>query len=289
MSKMRIGFVGPYTYFENHFPENWRGRDDVLCLDVDEWDYSFLTRMINFRPDLTVFYRPELYPKKYIKSITGKRVAFLSEPIQLPGQLETPESALRSSVYSRMSWESYHYCIYYDATKKSAIEKRGWPINAYRPLPIDTSAFRPNAGRRPIDVAFIGKPTPHRVAELDFLRSTDLKFAWVAHGLSGRALAALFRRSKVVLNIHADEMPSFEPRIYLGAACGCVVLSETLGQRPEAMKESIVEYTGSLDYASVKRALRLFSSGGSQKASELESLSLGVGRFLQELEMAISV
>lgn len=286
---MRIGFVGPFTYFENHFPEKWRSRDNIFCLDVDEWDYSFLTRMINFRPDLTVFYRPELYPKKYLKSIPGKRVAFLSEPIQLAGQSETIESSLRSSVYERMSWESYHHSIYYDVTKKSSIERRGWPINAYRPLPIDTSAFRPNAGRRPIDVAFIGKPTPHRVAELDFLRSTDLKFAWVAHGLSGRALAALFRRSKIVLNIHADEMPSFEPRIYLGAACGCVVLSESMGQRPEVMKESVVEYAGSLDYASVKSALRLFSSGEPQRASELEFSKLGVDRFLQELERAVLV
>ncbi|TPM37558.1 hypothetical protein [Mesorhizobium sp. B2-3-4] len=122
---------------------------------------------------------------------------------------------------------------------------------------------------------------------MDFLRSTDLKFAWVAHGLSGRALAALFRRSKVVLNIHADEMPSFEPRIYLGAACGCVVLSEPMGQRPEVMRESIIEYSGSLDYAGVKSALRLFNTGEPQRASELESSKLGVDRFLLDLESAI--
>ncbi len=186
---MRIGFVGPYTYFENHFPEKWKSRSNVLCLDVDEWDYSFLTRMINFRPDMTIFYRPELYPKKYLRSISGRRVAFLTEPIQFSGKEETLESQLRIQVYSRMDWDSYHYCVYYDETKRDSIKNKGWPIDAYHPLPIDTSVFRPSASRRPIDVAFIGKPTPHRVAELDFLRSTDLKFVWVAHGLSGGALA----------------------------------------------------------------------------------------------------
>jgi hypothetical protein len=278
---MRVGFVGPHTYFENHFPERWRSRKDILCLDVDEWDYSFLTRMINFRPDITIFYRPELYPKKYLRSISGKKVAFLTEPIQTAGEVETLESRLRSHVYSRMSWESYDYCYYYDETKRAAVEERGWPIDAYHPLPIDTSAFRPSAGSRSIDVAFVGKPTPHRVAELDFLRSTDLRFVWVAHGLSGRSLATLFRRSKVVLNIHADEMQSFEPRIYLGAACGCAVLSEPTGQSPAIMKDSVIEYAGSLDYGAIQRAIGLFHSGVLQESARLQIEYLSVDRFVE--------
>lgn len=280
---MRIGFVGPLTYFENHFPENWRRRADMLCLDVDEWDYSFLTRMINFRPDLTVFYRPELYPRRYLRSVPGRRIAFLSEPIQDNRHEQTAESLLRDHVYGRIDWGSYHEAIYYDATKEAEVRRRGWPVARFRPLPIDTSSFRPGGGTRPVDVAFIGKATPHRVAQLDFLRGTDLRFVWVAHGLSGRGLAALFRRSKVVLNVHADEMVSYEPRILLGAAAGCIVLSEPTGQESPHFRGRIIEFQGALDYAKVRMAITAFDRRTGAETIAPSSAALSTDRFIREL------
>ena len=245
-SKRRIAVVGHFTYFENHFPEGWRDDPDVICLDVSERDYNWLVAIHNFRPQLTLFYRPELYPRWLVERVPGLRVALLSEPLPTlkDGELEyTDETRLRLQVYGSMSWDAYHWRIFYDAGKKSSAIKLGFPIDEYRPLPIDTSHFRITCpySERQLDVVFVGKPTPHRIARLDFLRSSKLTFLWIAHGMSGGELAALFNRAKLVLNVHADGHPAFEPRLYLAAACGAAVLTEALSSQPELFIESIWE------------------------------------------------
>ena len=78
---MKIGIVGPLTWFSGHFPEGWEDDPEICAVDVDEGDYRFLIHLINFRPQITLFYRPELYPKRYIEQISGMKVGFLSEPI----------------------------------------------------------------------------------------------------------------------------------------------------------------------------------------------------------------
>lgn len=244
---IRIAVVGHYTYFENHFPERWRKDPNILCIDVNEGNYSWLLAVYNFRPQLTLFFRPELYPRRYIESIPGLRVAILSEPI--PGLVDgklvlTIETRLRLRVYSNMAWDAYHWRIFYDKGKIASAKKLAFPIDEYRPLPIDTKSFCPpvSSKERIYDVSFIGKPTPHRISKLDFLRSSSLKFLWVAHGLSGDNLSAIFKRSKVVVNVHADGVKAFEPRIYLAAACGAGVFSEPLSSDPEYFSYSISEY-----------------------------------------------
>jgi hypothetical protein len=287
LDQIRVGIVGHRTWFENHFPEHWRKRHNILCLDVDEWDYSFLTQMINFRPDLTLFYRPELYPERYLRSIRGRRVAFLSEPLPASSAHDSEETQLRERVYARMAWSAYHEAYYYDSSKQSAVDTRRWPITGYRPLPIDTSVFKPSARSRPIDLCFIGKPTPHRVAALDFLRSTDLNFVWIAHGVSGSSLASVFRRSKVVLNIHADAHPALEPRVYLAAACGCAVLSEALGSPAAILADQIREFDGHLDYRLATEALQLFRSDGAAWQTRNDYLELSVDSFLESLAAGV--
>ena len=78
---MKIAVVGPFTWFAPHFPEQWQDDANVLCLNIDEFDYKFLITLINFRPDITLFYRPEIYPRKFIEQVSGLKIAFLSEPI----------------------------------------------------------------------------------------------------------------------------------------------------------------------------------------------------------------
>ena len=65
----------------------------------------------------------------------------------------------------------------------------GFPIDEFRPLPIDISLFHPDARPEPEwDIVFVGKATPHRIAVLDFLRLARLRFLWIAHGCTGPAL-----------------------------------------------------------------------------------------------------
>lgn len=244
---MRIGVVGSFTYFENHFPERWFEDKDILALDVFEADYSWLIILHNFSPDVTLFFRPELYPRRFIESIPGIRIALLSEPVPnvVNGKLElSSETKLRMKVYQLMDWDLYHWRIFYDEGKQDSINALGYTIDEFRPLPIDTATFHPpTRSEYRYDVCFVGKATPHRIEKLDFLRSSRLSFIWVAHGASGQDLAELFRSSRIVLNVHADAKNAFEPRIYLAAACGSLVVSETLSSRPLHFAERIIEDT----------------------------------------------
>ncbi|WP_250865915.1 hypothetical protein [Caballeronia sp. INSB1] len=273
----RIAVVGHFTYFENHFPEGWQGDSEVLCVDVDERDYSWLLSVYNFRPQLTLFFRPELYPRHYVESIPGVRVAILSEPLPVltDGELTyTDETRLRERVYASMAWSAYHWRIFYDKGKQESAEKMRFPIDEFWPLPIDTSHFRPpSAGKkRSFDVTFLGKPTPHRISQLDFLRSSSMSFLWVAHGLSGKRLAEIFRRSKIVLNVHADGHEAFEPRLYLAAACGAGVVTERLSSRPDYFKDFIWEHTGHWNEGSLKEYVN--------RATEMS----GLGKLLDDVE-----
>lgn len=284
---MRIAAVGPKTWFANHFPEGWEQDPAVLCLDVFEEDYSWLILLRNWRPDVTLFYRPELYPAEYLRHIPGLRLAFLTEPLPAMqgGRLEaTAESALRLTVYQRMAWGAYHRCLYYDSGRRASVEHLRWPVSGYRPIPIDTRHFHPGlpGDARPIDVCFVGKATPHRIRMLDFLRSASMRFLWVAHGVSGADLAMLFRRSRVVLNVHADGVPAQEPRLYLAAACGCRVISEPLSTAPTAFGGRIVQIPAPWTEARLRAELALADSTPWTEADEAERLSLGVRRLLAE-------
>jgi hypothetical protein len=234
------------AYFGNHLPERWQTDKNILCLDVNETDYSWLLHLHNFKPSLTLFYRPELYPEHYLRTLGGLKIAFLSEPLPAVrnGKLDmSPETELRMRVYANMAWEAYDWCIFYDRGKRASVEILRYPIDEYRALPIDTSFFNPvGRPKRPhFDVCFIGKPTAHRIWKMDFLRTGPLKFIWIAHGYHGRMLASLFRRSKIVLNIHADAKEAFEPRVYLAAASGALVLSEPLSSTPDFFRDRIVQ------------------------------------------------
>lgn len=279
-------------WFANHYPEQWRGDADVICLDVSEVDYSWLMVLRNWRPDVTLFYRPELYPERFLQHIDGFRIAFLTEPLPAlkEKQLETtPESALRLQVYKRMDWQVFHRRLYYDGGRGETVAFLGWPIDSFRPLPIDTATFYPPrlGTTRPIDICFLGKATPHRIWRLDPLRffgvdSPPLKFVWIAHGLSGMRLARLFRRSKVVLNVHADGVPTMEPRIYLAAACGCRVVSEPLSSAPAVFRPWIVEEPREWTYEVLREHLVAQAALNWSSADEAERLALGVRRLLAE-------
>ncbi|MEZ5117550.1 MAG: hypothetical protein R2737_14915 [Candidatus Nanopelagicales bacterium] len=256
----------------------------MLAVDVDERDYSWLRVLYNFRPNITMFFRPELYPGHLVRAIPGIRVAILSEPIAAmsAGQLRfTEESRLRHLVYSNMDWLSYHWRVYYDEGRRPEASALGFVIDEFRPLPIDTSVFRPPPpeAARDIDVFFVGKATPHRIETLDFLRLHPGRFLWIAHGVSGSELAALLQRSKVVLNVHADGVPAAEPRVHLAAACGAVVLSERLSAPSGAGWPHVLEVD-----SITHDAIRLASDAAEKSPKSTAPLNqLSVRSFLAEV------
>jgi len=152
-------------------------------------------------------------------------------------------------------------------------------------MPIDTEVFHPPQIQRsrPYDVCFVGKATSHRIAVLDFLRSSSLKFLWVAHGVSGRDLAHIFRRSRLVLNIHADGVPALEPRLYLAAACGCQVITEPLSSRPTIFLSRVIEEKRALNEVILRDHLREASGQIWTNEDELDRQSLSARQMIKSI------
>ncbi len=282
---MRIAALGPRTWFANHFPEGWEDDPAVLALDATEGDFSWMVAVRNFHPDVTLFYRPELYPARYLRLIPGFRLAFLSEPLPAlgPGGLEaTEESALRLRVYAGMAWDCFHRVLFYDPGRAATARHLDWKVDGFRPLPVDIRHFHPGPpdAPRPVDVCFVGKPTTHRMAVLDALRLAPFRFLWVAHGVAGPALADLFRRCRLVLNLHADGVPALEPRLFLAACCGCVVATEPLSSPPGAFGGRIRPLAPGWDAAALGGMLAAPAPWTRQ--DEADRLRLSVRRLLAE-------
>ncbi|MEM7790845.1 MAG: hypothetical protein AAF546_05565 [Verrucomicrobiota bacterium] len=243
---MKIAVVGHRAYFENHYPEHWRECTNTLCLNVNELDYGWLNIVRNFRPDVTLFYRPEIYPKHYLDSIRGLKVAFMTEPVPSleKGALKVSlETQLRMQVYQAMDWDCYDVRIFYDESKRDSIEYLGYKVDYYSEIPIDSSKFKQGDCERDIDVVFVGKPTVHRISQLAELRLAPVRYLWIAHGVYGGELASIFQRSKFVLNIHADGMPAVEPRVFLAAASGARVISEPIPHISPRIQDSVIQST----------------------------------------------
>ncbi len=244
---MRVAFIGPFTYFENHFLENWQTNPKVICIPT-EWNLPIdQSAYRKFDPEIGVFFRPELYDPKLIKSLPGKKVAFLSEALVKIKwwklESNTSEKRIRKRALKHYSFtgDGFESVYIYDKTFFAHAQELGVKVSGSQPLPIDTSRFHPTTGVKDIDFLFIGKPTIHRIKFLDNLRWSNHRFLWIAHGSSGTDLSALMQRAKVVLNVHADpDLVSFEPRIDLALASGAVVLSEPVSEyriKPKGLVE----------------------------------------------------
>jgi hypothetical protein len=147
-------------------------------------------------------------------------------------------------MYATMEWDEFDYKIFYDPGQIEGVKKLGFHIDEYRALPINSTYFQNTLDfrqAREIDFFFVGKPTNYRNSVLKPLQYSNLNFVWIAHGISGPDLGRYMRNSKFVLNVHADGLEAFEPRVYLGAASGAYVLSEKLSSPLQGFHQSILE------------------------------------------------
>jgi spore maturation protein CgeB len=90
-----------------------------------------------------------------------------------------------------------------------------------------------------IDVLFVGTILPRREKILNRLQKS---FNISVQKAFGEGMVELFNRANIVLNIHAEEFPDTETRIFESLGCGAFVISETLAdESPFRHKEHIVE------------------------------------------------
>lgn len=230
---IRVACVGARVYFENHFCERSAHGYMVEWFDFDHDSAVFYNALIEFRPDITLIFRPELHAPRHLRMVPGLKVGYSTEPFPKVYEgrlLRSAETDRRLSVFEKIPFGEYHAIYHYDGNSRSFCEEQGWRFFDYRPLPINTDHFNPwNRPPARWDAVFVGKATQRRIALLGGLKDVNRPFLWIEHGVSGAELAQVFRQARCVLNVHADDLVGLEPRVYLAAACGVPVLSDPVG------------------------------------------------------------
>ncbi|ASV84512.1 hypothetical protein CES85_5307 [Ochrobactrum quorumnocens] len=232
--KTRVACLGHRVYFENHFCELKSRFFDVAWFDYDHFSNVVYDDIRLFRPDITLIYRPELHKAANLTAIPGYKIGFSTEPlpkIAVDGTVKTSsETDRRLSMISHLQKDGFNRIYHYDKGSKSFIEQNGLPIDDYAVIPVNTNYFNPSRmPKQKWDILFLGKATERRSRILSRLKNHNVSFLWIEHGVSGSELGKLFKRSRCILNIHADDIQALAPRVYLAAACGVPVLTDPTG------------------------------------------------------------
>jgi hypothetical protein len=104
----------------------------------------------------------------------------------------------------------------------------------------DQSIFKPNfETHKDIDVLFVGSLTKRRKEWLDIIdkyHNLQIKTAF------GKDMVDLINRSKIILNIHAEDFLDTETRVFEVLGCGGFLLSETLSPDNPFSDEELIQF-----------------------------------------------
>jgi hypothetical protein len=182
--------------------------------------------------DVFLLQRGDWFPLELVESVNRPRFFWASE---LVARCRDQDRLFSSGLFD-------HVFVRGTACKR-AVVKKGWLL----PDRVSTllSGFDETVHCRmpwvekDIDVVFIGTILPRRRKILDRLQK---KFKISEKKAFGKDMVELFNRAKIVLNVHAEEFPDTETRIFESLGCGTFVVSEVLAdESPFRHREHLVE------------------------------------------------
>jgi hypothetical protein len=148
------------------------------------------------------------------------------------------------------------------STQRASIaELRGRGASDVRWLPTFGHAGpSPAHAGRPHDMAFVGRVTPQRPGRAWMVRLLRERCAGydlaVCEGLTFGAMMDLYRQARIIPNETILGEVNF--RLFEGASCGCLVLSQALGEEQEALFEPGREFDTYADAAELDAKLALY-------------------------------
>jgi hypothetical protein len=232
---MKIALVSQPEYFKLHYENELDSLGEVRHFDM-VWsgrpdDFKALA---DFQADYNFIFRAEIVPDETINALRGVKIGLSSEPFPklINDQFEyTMDSLERFRFFTKINWKALDYLLHYDQISRSFLERQGFRLSGYRQFPIARSVYRPSTAPKEYDIFFNGKSTEHREKLLGRVKR-DFKFFHVAYGLFGQELISFINRSRICLNVHAENETSWEPRMQQLLACGALVVSEPITENP---------------------------------------------------------
>lgn len=227
----RVAFIAQPEYFrftyEHDLDEDAEVREFALVNMLETRDFSAL---IDFKADFNFFFRGEFVPADVLTQLAGVKIALSSEPFPrvIDGRIEqTLDSVNRYLHFRDIRKLPYDYLFHYDEASLPVMARDGLQCSGPFAFPVATSTYRPSATDKTWDLFFIGRSTAHRERYFGPLKHRH-NFLHICHGLWGPDLVDYINRSKICLNVHAENEVSWEPRVQMLLACRTLLISERI-------------------------------------------------------------
>lgn len=225
MTKLKIINVGPVDWFSPHFCPPCK-YFDTLTYDPLRSCESLEEFCKKHSPDVLLIYRGDLVRSSLAKLKNIYQIEFSSEIY--------PSNIFTTDFAEYVASKKFLHCMkdinlmgnifHYDQSREMFFRALGIDMR-FRTLPVDFSYFHYHL-ERDIDLLFFGRASLRRSKIFSGLKESGLKFVWIENGLNWKELSGYISRAKLVINVTAEEIDNFEPRILLGLAGGARVVTE---------------------------------------------------------------
>jgi hypothetical protein len=241
---MKVAFIGQPEYFRFCYEADllalFQTREFPFHFEMGDGEFSGL---ISFDADVNIFFRGEYFSNEVLRQLKGVKIALSSEPFprHLSGRLVySKDSLLRYIDFrSKIKKKSFDYVFHYDDASLDFMAKDGLLLSGSFPFPVATSTYTRSIQDATWDLFFIGRSTNHRERFFGQLKH-QYNFLHICHGIFGPPLIDYISRSKICLNVHAENEVSWEPRVQMLLACGAFVISEPI--TPNSILRPGVDY-----------------------------------------------
>ncbi len=233
-SPLRVAFVGQSTFFEACSLEPQSAA--AVGLESRFVEYrdgspieQVLDQLQGFGAEVTVLFRPEIFPAGTFHGLPGAVLGFLTEPLPRRERGEVVHDDLKGRLrdLSRIDPLNVDRVIAFDPLIASAADDAA-PVWRSLPLPVADSFFRPVGTAAPAPPAlFVGRSTPHRERFLAAAKWQGDVFH-LGFGVDTEHLQQLMEDHSVAINVHNEPYPTFENRVCIHLAAGQLVFSEPL-------------------------------------------------------------
>jgi len=226
-----VAFISQPEYFRFMYENELDG-----IANVREFSYKFnMTKMdfselLEYDPDLVIVFRGEFFPEEVLNELTGIKVNLSSEPF--PRQIEekyefSNDSLCRFNLFSNIKKRSFDYIFHYEAASLEFLSKVGFKLSGEFVFPVSRSIYKKKKMPTLWDLFFVGRSTLHREKFFSKLKH-NYNFLHICHGIWGVGLVDYLNQSKILLNVHAEDEISWEPRMQMLLATGKLVISEKI-------------------------------------------------------------
>jgi hypothetical protein len=239
MKQTKVAFVGQPEYnsplYENDLSDMYVTRNFCTLFDlkINRMNAESMTSLIEFRPDISICFRPEYFSKELIAVLSGIKVGVSTEPFPkyVDGEFHySLDSISRFRNFLQAAPLGFDFIFHYDSSSLSFMALMGINLSGIVALPVATRTWAAVRGAERAnnwDVVFLGRSTTHR--EKHFLPlKRDLRFLHIAHGITGNDVLPYYHASTIGLNVHSEPELMWEPRVQQLMAAGLLVVSEQI-------------------------------------------------------------